>query len=299
MLEDDHRAEQRTTLERMTLKLWLVIFFVFSASTSNAARILAIFSIGSKSHFISALPIVEALAEKGHVVTLLSPFQLKKSSTRQVYVKEWADLMEEYKMDFFAMHKENSFTQMATLFIQWSSINEIMYDSLMNHPEIQNVIKERNVDLLLIDGYSELPLPLADLLQVPVVGHYSSAGLMGLFNKMGISSDFASIPAGLTDYTDDMNFLQRVANTISAKIFTAVMDYFFTGAIDKIHKRNYPNARSVFDMAKYMSLVLVNSHPTTAWQRSLPPNVIPVGSVHTRPANPREQVITYRIFLNK
>ena len=274
----------------MKLKLWLVIFFAFSVSLINAARILAIFPIGSKSHFISALPIVETLAEKGHEVTLLSPFQLDKSSTRQVHMRDWADLMEEYKMDFFAMHKENSFTQMATLFIQWSSINKIMYDSLMGHPEIQNVIKERNVDLLFIDGYSELPLPLADLLQVPVVGHYSSAGLMSLFNKMGISSDFASIPSGLTDFTTEMSFFQRVANTISATMFTAVMDYFFTGTIDHIHKQHYPIARSVFDMAKDMSLVLVNSHPTTAWQRPLPPNVIPIGSVHTRPGKPLEHV---------
>ena len=123
-----------------------------------------------------------------------------------------------------------------------------------------------------------------------MVGHYSSAGLLCLFNKMGIPSDFASIPSGLSDFTDKMSFLQRVANTVSAMMFTAVMDHFFTGTIDKIHKQHYPNARSVFDMAKDMSLVLVNSHPTTAWQRSLPPNVIPIGSVHTRPAKPLEQV---------
>ena len=287
-----------------SLILWLVIVCAFCVSLSQGARILALFSIGSKSHLISALPIAEALAEKGHEVTLMSPFKLEKSSTRQVYVKEWESLMEEYEMDFFEMHKENSFIQMAKLFMQWSHVNKIMYSSLMNHPEIQRVIKERNVDLLFIDGYSELPLPLADLLKVPVVGHYSSAGLLGLFNKMGTSSDYASIPAGITDYfAGEMSFFQRMANLISATVFISITDHFFTWTIDKIHKQNYPYSRSVYDMAKDMSLVLVNSHPTTAWQRSLPPNLIPVGSVHTRPAKPLEQVnsilsLVYFIFLS-
>ena len=68
----------------LTLLLLLVL-----TSVSNAARILALFPIGSKSHKLAAVPIVEALAEKGHQIALFSPY---------APVKETANVVE-YQLD--------------------------------------------------------------------------------------------------------------------------------------------------------------------------------------------------------
>ena len=49
------------------LSQWLLIF-------SHADRILMLAPVCSKSHKISFMPIIEALAEKGHQVTVVTPF---------------------------------------------------------------------------------------------------------------------------------------------------------------------------------------------------------------------------------
>lgn len=153
------------------------------------------------------------------------------------------------------------------------------------------MIQDQKVNLMIIDAFVTIPLPLADVLGVPVIGHYSNAGTLAIFNKMGISPEYASVPAGLIDFEDQMSFFQRMSNMFSATTLMTINDLIFTSSLEQAHKENYQNSRSVSDMAKYMAIALVNSHPTTAWQRPLPPNVIPVGSVHTRPAKSLEEVM--------
>lgn len=48
------------------------------ASCSEAANILGIFHYPSKSHHIMGATLLEALASKGHQVTMLSPYRLSK-----------------------------------------------------------------------------------------------------------------------------------------------------------------------------------------------------------------------------
>jgi glucuronosyltransferase len=212
-------------------------------------------------------------------------------SIHQIYIEEWAVLFkEEDKRGYFAMQKQNSFSQMALMFLEASQLFRKAYTALMTHAEIKQIIKDQKIDLMLIDAFVTIPFPLADVLGVPVVGHYSNAGTLAIFNQMGISPAYASVPAGVIGFDDQMSFFQRMANMFSANALMAIIDLLFTSSLEQAHKENYPNSRSVSDMAKDMTIALVNSHPTTAWQRSLPPNVIPVGSVHTRPAKPLEQV---------
>jgi len=271
----------------------LLIAFCFCAG-SEAAKILGVFCFGFKSHLLSALPIIESLAEKGHEVTLVTPFQNLQlaNSIHQIYLEEWAELFkEEDERDYFAMQKQNSFSQVMLMFLEATQLFRKAYTALMTHPEIEQIIEDQKIDLMLIDAFVTIPLPLADVLGVPVVGHYSNAGTLAIFNKLGISPEYASVPAGLIDFDDQMSFFQRMANMFSATTMMTIIELVFTSSLEQAHKESYPNSRSVSDMAKDLAIALVNSHPTTAWQRPLPPNVIPIGSVHTRPAKSLEEVI--------
>ena len=265
---------------------------------AEAAKILGVFCFSFKSHLLSALPIVESLVEKGHEVTLISPFETIQvnNNVHQIFIEEWAVLFkEEDNRDYFEMQKQNSFSQVAVMFLEATQLFRKAYNALMSHPEVRKIIIDREIDLMLIDAFVEIPLPLADVLGVPVVGHYSNAGTIAIFNKLGISPDYASVPNGLIEFDDQMDFFQRMANMLTAKMLMAITDFIFTSSLEKAHKERYPNSRSVGEMAREISLALVNSHPTTAWQRALPPNVIPIGSVHTRPAKPLEQVNNFII----
>lgn len=61
----------------MTLIYVLLMFLQLFADTTNGDRILGLFIHTGGSHFYSFYPIMKALAEKGHNITVLSYFKVK------------------------------------------------------------------------------------------------------------------------------------------------------------------------------------------------------------------------------
>lgn len=57
----------------------ILFFLTIVTSCVNTAKILCIFHMHSKSHHNAAVEIFKGLANKGHEVTVVSPFPLKKT----------------------------------------------------------------------------------------------------------------------------------------------------------------------------------------------------------------------------
>lgn len=58
-----------------------------------------------------------------------------------------------------------------------------------------------------------------------------------------------------------------------------------------------PEARPLSEIKRDASLLLLNSGPITSWPRQLPPSVLPIGALHTKPAKQLPEVSF--IILNK
>lgn len=151
----------------------ILLLLLTLADVSNAARILAIFPIGSKSHKLAAVPIIEALAEKGHQIALFSPYTPVKETANVV---EYQLAIPEFMvdMDWFAMQQESPLTQTSKMMIKYREEMIRNYNVLRDHKELRRIIKERNFDLIFTDGYSSEYFPLVDQLSVPIVKHLST-----------------------------------------------------------------------------------------------------------------------------
>jgi hypothetical protein len=199
--------------------------------------------------------------------------------------------MEENNVDWFSMSKRSSFLQLTSLVYKVQDIFKNTYLSLAANTELQSVIRARQVDAVVADCfYNEMVFPMVDHLGVPLILHCSSAGLKGLITTAGGYADYATVPAGLTDYNDNMSFVERIINFLSTEIFKAATSHILVDMLDDLVKKDYPNSRPIKDIANDVSLILFNSNPATAWQRSLPPQIIPVGNVHTGPSKPLSEV---------
>lgn len=62
--------------------VFVISFYLLSAC--EASNILAIFPMQYKSHFLIGSAIVKELADKGHHITLISPYELKYSNVDSV-----------------------------------------------------------------------------------------------------------------------------------------------------------------------------------------------------------------------
>ena len=260
-------------------------------SWAFSARILVIYAASSKSHKLSVMPILEELAQRGHQITVVSPFKPSKSveNIHEIVLSELAALIEMTEVDWFAMSKAGPtqvIQMMSTLKI-W--INK-SYEILMQNEAFLTILKERNVDLIIFNGlFNEFSFKICDHLKVPCVIHGSGSGVISM-GSMGASMDYATVPSFTSDFNDKMSFFQRMANMAITEVSIRLYELSIVGMIEEITKKDFPDSRSIAELQKETSLAIINSHPTTTYPRSLPPTVIAIGALHTRPAKPLPQV---------
>ena len=279
---------------RSLICLTAVLSFLLTLHFTSAAKIVVIYSVGSKSHFFGVKPAIEELAERGHEITLFTPFKGIGNgieNVREILLPETLNALEkEVLIDWFAMQKEGKL-QMFTMFSLMAQFMRRGARETLQHEEFRRVIAEKDVDLFIVDAFgNEYVYPVIDLIGVPYVTHLSASPIPMLLTALGGPGEYASVPATFTDFTDNMSFFQRMQNFLLCQVFQLIRDLYWVPLMDGIVKEEFPQAKSINEVLSSVSLAIANSHPTTTFPRSLPPTVIPIGALHTRPARELPQV---------
>lgn len=113
---------------------------------------------------------------------------------------------------------------------------------------------------------------------------------------MGAEMDYASVPTLLNGFSNQMSFWQRMINMIQCEVLLFIYKAAVYWALDDAVKAKFPDVRPIEEIHRNASLLIINNHPATAWQRSLPPNVVSIGPTHVRPAKPLPQVFVFCFF---
>ncbi|XP_059353288.1 UDP-glycosyltransferase UGT5-like [Daphnia carinata] len=246
--------------------------------TCSSANIVVLYGVCTKSHVIAVMPAVEELALRGHQVTVISPFKGIAKNVQNGHEIVLADIgkrIDETEVDWFSMQKQGS-TQFFNMMMLMKAISLKASNSIFSHPEFQEIVKKRQIDLFIVDGlFHEFLYPVFDLIKVPFVTHGASSAFPGTLVAMGAPLDYASVPIHTTDFVTPMTFTQRLMNIIPT------MGCLISHSIVKSY---FPGARDIEEVLGEASICMINSHPMTNWPRSLPPSMIPVGPLHTRPA---------------
>ena len=269
----------------------LLVATVLMLSICRAANIGVMYPGGSKSHLFAVMPIVEELAKRGHNITIVSAYKLSTDNgpIRQIHLADLEKLIEAFTPDMFAMSKQGP-TQVFSMFSSMRSLLLDGYELMMENREFQSFLEARDTDLFLADALDNAILPVMDRLKVPIVLHSSCNGIVTMLKPMGATMNYASVPTPFTDFDDKMTFGQRLMNAVQSEAMSLFMDWYLLRPLEEKIKTGYPDARPVSEIKKDISLLLINSHPATDWPRSLPPSVIPIGAIHTRPAKPLPEV---------
>lgn len=274
---------------------WLLAYvllnhwFVFS----QTERILVLAPVCSKSHKISFMPIVEALAEKGHQVTVVTPFspENQKPNVKEIVLKKNA--LMEIDTDWFEIQKQNILKVFTWTITVFRTTMKDGYDILMSNEEFQEVLRSRDVDLVIVDAIlNDFVLPIIDHINVPFIFYCPASGVPWVMDMLNVPQEYASVPVGMGDYGSQMTFMQRMENFLSTELFFLVRKAFWLNMLKDVTNKDFPNSRSISEIERDSQLCIINSHPATAWARPLPQNVIPIPALHTRPPKPLPQVLT-------
>jgi len=196
------------------------------------------------------MPIVEALAERGHQMVVVSPYPPTKKVDNIheiVLVDPSAAAYQKSAVNWFEAHfNENSFSTAYVWLNYFRNMVEQGYTAMMSNPEFQTILKEKNVDLVIYNAlFTEFAAVIPDYLKVPFIVHSPFPGFPAHWVPMGAPTEYASVPTSISSFDDRMTFFQRMQNLLIPLFFESFFQNSLLDLMDQLIEKDFPDARPI------------------------------------------------------
>lgn len=279
----------------MEIKLVFFTFFVIitlpHSQCVQPKKILFYSAISTHSIRLSMWPIMEALADKGHNVTFLSPLEnlddpQQKSKVHYVTPKKWKKAMGSWESSgkYYDIRKQGAGPK------GWLQIREIgvtACEHLYSDPEFIDWVWSSQFDLVIVETLmNECAYGMIHLWKAKLIVYSTTTVCPPFHDAHGLPDETSSISELLFAFPpgDKMTFLQRFVNALNPIVFTLTRDYQYLPKLEEItrkglhisEKEELPSFREI---EKNASLLMLTSHFSLDYPRSLPPYAVPVGGL--------------------
>ncbi|XP_070496887.1 UDP-glucosyltransferase 2-like [Chironomus tepperi] len=268
------------------MKSFLIFIAIFMLGEStNGHRILGLFPHPGYSHFKFFQPIMMALADAGHDVTVVSQFPNKEP--HENYKDELLNdigggMLNVISLDMFK--KENTFNHFWEFFVLKKYAQDACEHAL-NSSAIKNIFNQGRrepFDLIIVEMFNtDCMLGVAEKLKAPIIG-LSSCNIMPWHaTKIGLPYEPGFLPTTFLGHSDHMTFGERLSNWLTL-IYMNVMYKTYIQSADNAYLKSrfgddFPKTS---ELIKKVSMVFVNQHYSLNGAKHLSPNVIELGGVH-------------------
>lgn len=195
----------------------ILVFITVLCVFCDGANILGVFPTFYKSHWNIGVAIMKELAAAGHDITLISPYPFKAPNVRNIVL---TDVPEEGKINMFSIESiPKVFSQMYLSTIVIATTN-----NTLSHPSVQRLMASNiKFDVVIAEIFlMEAIYGLGQHFDCPVIG-VSMIGISKWTNEVtGNPTAFSYVPHPFLEFTDKMNFGQRLKNT-----WFSIVDHIF------------------------------------------------------------------------
>lgn len=202
---------------RITSKMKLISVAIFIAfceiSSVTSSRILVLFPTPSKSHVITVQGLSTALVNKGHEVTVVSPFPLgKKMKNYRDIQSPLSDEVKSFNDGILKNPKKSMIVMMPEILRIVASTGKDM----MEMPEFKRIMKEEKFDLVIIGMFmNNYLLGYGDHFKCPTM-MMSAAGAFTFTNMLFGNPLEVSAVSHIMSYTaGKMNFWERLKSFVA------------------------------------------------------------------------------------
>lgn len=261
-------------------------------------NILAVFPHMGKSHLFSCLSLFKALAQKGHNVTMLSNFPLKKPfpNFHDVDMGGLPEVMEkeiDVSLDLKNIDSSSKLLMHRTAF-NLAQIGQMSCEAGLSSTAVKKFLKEdNNFDIAVIEYFNtDCFLPMAKMYNVPVIRFHSGYLMPWTSYRYGNPNNPAYIPNHFMPFSHKMSFLQRVESAVATVIHSLYFNNFVVVNSDENIARRYFGqfAESIKQDVFNDSLLLLATHYTVNFPRPIVPNIVEVGGIHIGKPDPLPKV---------
>jgi glucuronosyltransferase len=155
---------------------------------------------------------------------------------------------------------------------------------ILKHEGLQTWLSQQEpFDLIFIDTlFNDCAYGFVHKFKTPFIHISTSTVSMHEPDTAGHVPETSWIPDLQVHFPHDMNFLQRVSNTLRPLVWYFARCWWLFPKLETVLREhlNLTDLPSLCEMDKQASLVFINTHFSIEFARSLPPLYVPIGGLH-------------------
>lgn len=260
---------------------------VLSMKQNEAARILGVFPVASISHQVVFRPITQALAKRGHDVTVITPdpafpkggtpANLTEIDVHDISYAIWADTF----MGLPKGHKKD-------LLINFQGYIEsilLMFEAQLKDKQVQDLIndKTQKFDLILVESAIRPALIFSHIYKAPVILISSLGAFFDNDEVIGAPVHPMLYPNGLRQKLNNLSLWEKIKelylhyNIVKMGENSRIMEN------EMLKSVLGPNTPTTEELSENVHMLFLNIHPVFEGIRPVPPSVVFMGGLHVNP----------------
>ncbi|KAM7362319.1 uncharacterized protein ACRADG_013085 [Cochliomyia hominivorax] len=267
---------------QLNFRLFLALLLaVLNVHHIESYKFLGVLHFSAKSHYIVGSSLMRGLAEKGHEVTVISPFPLKKpmKNYHDVPVLSVHKVMEKDMNELLETTNRNLLENIVSFHETGLRVTE----AVLNEPSVKELLaSNQTFDAVISEVFlAEALYGLSEHFKAPLIGLGTFGAISWNTDMVGSPSPPSYVANAFLPFTDHMSLKERIINLGFLTFERLFQDLFYLPKQEKLYKKYFPYLeRSMYDVRKNAALVLLNSHVSLSFPRPYVPNQIEVGGMH-------------------
>lgn len=267
------------------MRLFHVIWFLPIFSTYvECYKILGLFPYPGKSHLDVILPLMKELSRRGHEVVVVSQYPLETPMPRYTDISlkgSIPPMVDILTVDTSNPLKSRLMNKYLSVYL-FGKFADVYCEAALAADSVTKLMKSDEIfDIIFHEPFmSDCLLALNEKFKAPIVSITTSMMLPWNNERFGNPDNPSYIPTLWLDYSNKMEFLERVENFLvhTAHKFWFKMKQQNQNSIIRTYLGENHPPLSLY--GNNMSLLLVNTHFSLSFARPFSPNVIEVGGLH-------------------
>ena len=256
-------------------------------SHDEAAKILAVFPVPSISHQVVFRPLTQALAKRGHEVTVITtdpafpkggtPANLTEIDVHDISYNVWK------KVFMKATQGSKDDVIMIMDVIYQAVISAI--DVQLEDKQVQNLIndKSKKFDLLILEACTRPALAFSHIYKAPVIQMSSFGAALDNYVNIGAPIHPILYPSITRQRLHNLTLWEKVKE-VYMEFLTARLYERSKIAEDAMLKKHFGNnIPPVDELNNNVDMLFLNIHPVFEGIRPVPPSVVFMGGLHVKP----------------
>lgn len=273
------------------MTLAIVFLSCTCIQVTESYKILFILPIATKSHKNVFEPLVRALAERGHDITMVSPSETSglPKNVHEITPLTIQDFISGFAIHPMRMRAEGKLNQL--LFLNHNVARNC--EKVYKDSEFQKMLAlgPNHFDLIFFNGYfNQCFFGLHSFLKAPFIIITTMGSPLFISRLTGNYYPTSFVPFPFLGYSQQMNFIERVTNFASSYFVNALIDSQNSKYESIYRKYLGNNTEGLDEISRNVSLIMGNEHHVLTFPKPNLPDIIPIGGMICRPSNPLPKV---------